>query len=480
MAREKPWWKQAPEVAPKPTATSAAADTQASPAPPVGPAPLADLADGESTTMQGSGRDPYVLKNVGGVYSCSCPAWRNAGGALDTRTCKHLKKLRGDAAEAFRIGAGAGATRAPATRTGGSATESGVAPPVLLAHAWDNVTDLTSWWMSEKLDGVRAYWDGKRLLSRLGNEFLAPDWFVAKLPDHPVDGELWGGRKNFQRTVSTVRRQDRGEAWREVSYVLFDLPALREPFEARQEALARLVSSIGETHVLAHPQARCESVDLLRAELARVEALGGEGLMMRRPGSLYESGRSHTLLKVKSFHDAEARVVGHLPGAGKHKGRLGALECVTESGIKFSVGTGLSDEERKNPPAIGSIVTYRYQELSNDQVPRFPSFVGVRDDIAFVEKPRAIVPPRPSTIALPTVPSPALGDEAPSFRRYERNGVSWEISLDGKLVRVRRVLSGGALETSETRHGSALAAWRDAEAKVRAKLDAGYTEVVDD
>jgi len=114
--------------------------------------------------------------------------------------------------------------------------------------------------------------------------------------------------------------------------------------------------------------------------------LGGEGLMMRRPRSHYEVGRSHSLLKVKSFHDAEARVIGHQPGTGKHKGRLGALLVEMPNGTQFAVGTGLSDAERNRPPAIGSIITYRYQELSDGGVPRFPSYVGVRHDFAWPGK----------------------------------------------------------------------------------------------
>lgn len=453
--------------------------------------------------MQGSGREPYVLKNTGGVYSCSCPAWRNAGGAIDGRSCKHLRKLRGDAAEdhrvahaASRTGAARVGTASPPTRTGGSATTAGVAPPVLLAHAWDNVADLSDWWMSEKLDGVRAYWDGERFLSRLGNEFFAPEWFTERLPKHPLDGELWGGRKNFQRTVSTVRRQDRSEAWREVRYLVFDLPALREPFETRYEELLRIVRELDEAHVEAHIHTRCKGLDELRRELARVEALGGEGLMMRRPGSLYESGRSHTLLKVKSFHDAEARVVGHLPGAGKHKGRLGALDCVMPDGTRFSVGTGLSDDERKNPPPIGSIVTYRYQELSNDGVPRFPSYVGIRDDVAFpgdvavpVRGPSPAAAPRPaaaSAAAAPVGAAPATSRSASPriepepevlYRRFERDGRSWEIALDGKSHRIRRVLAAGGLETSTRTFPNARAAWLDAERKVNEARADGYSEV---
>jgi DNA ligase 1 len=502
MAREKPWWKQTPNPPPAPVEASPAPEAPSLEAPPPeaaaspeaavpqdpGPPALAELADGESTTMMGSGREPYVLKNVAGVYSCSCPAWRNAGGAINLRSCKHLRKLRGDAAETHRIGAGAarGASAARVASSSGASsgtTASGTAPPVLLAHAWDNVTDVTRWWMSEKLDGVRAYWDGERFLSRLGNEFFAPAWFTERLPKTPLDGELWGGRKQFQRTVSTVRRQDRSEAWREIRYLVFDVPSMRAPFEERYAELARLVAELGAPHVEAHVHAECESLEALRAELARVESLGGEGLMMRRPGSLYEVGRSHTLLKVKSFHDAEARVVGHLPGAGKHKGRLGALECAMPNGTRFSVGTGLSDDERRSPPPIGSVVTYRYQELSNDGVPRFPSYVGIRDDVAFPEEPAASAAPAPRPPAR-SVQSAAIAApaELPThrFRRFVRDGVSWEIALDGASHRVRRLLPNGALEVVATTFPHSAAAWRDAEARLRERVADGYEEAPDD
>jgi DNA ligase-1 len=105
--------------------------------------------------------------------------------------------------------------------------------------------------------------------------------------------------------------------------------------------------------------------------------------MLRQPGSRYEVGRSSTLLKVKSFHDAEARVLRHLPGEGRHKGRVGALFVALPNGTEFSVGTGLSDAERRDPPPVGSVITFRYQEFSDGGVPRFPSYVGVRHDAAF-------------------------------------------------------------------------------------------------
>jgi DNA ligase 1 len=334
---------------------------------------MPDLADGESTEMKGSGAKPYVIKNVGGVYSCSCPAWRNQSTAIERRTCKHIRKLRGDAEEEARIG---GALPQKPVKPEGDAAEG---PPILLAETWDAVADPAGWWMSEKLDGVRAYWDGKQFVSRLGNLYHAPDWFVAGLPTVPLDGELWIARKAFQRTVGVVRRQDKTDLWKEVRFLVFDAPALTEPFERRVEFLT---TAFGKplAYAALHPHEVCRDVDHLRAELARVEALGGEGLMLRQPGSRYAVGRSATLLKVKSFKDAEATVIGHQAGAGKHKGRVGALLVKLADGTEFAVGTGLSDKERESPPPVGSVITFRYQELSEAGVPRFPSYVGVRID----------------------------------------------------------------------------------------------------
>src|SRR4051794_10682962 len=340
---------------------------------------MPDLADGESIEMKGSGAKPYVLKNTGGVYSCTCPAWRNQSAGIERRTCKHLRKLRGDAAEEARLGGALPAKPLKPAAEGGEAA----GPPLLLAETWDAAADLSGWWMSEKLDGVRAYWDGKQFISRLGNVFHAPDWFAAGLPDVPLDGELWIARKAFQRTVSIVRRQDKTDLWREVKFLVFDAPARKDPFERRLEFLADTLGRTPLPHVAHHPHELCRGLDHLREELARVEALGGEGLMLRRPGSAYEVGRSTTLLKVKTFRDAEARVLEHLKGAGRHKGRLGALLVELPDGTRFSVGTGFSDAARGAPPSVGAVVTFRYQELSDGGVPRFPSYVGVRHDVAW-------------------------------------------------------------------------------------------------
>jgi DNA ligase-1 len=337
---------------------------------------MPDLADGESAQLQGSSARPYVLKNVGGVYSCSCPAWRNQSLPIERRTCKHLRQFRGEAAEQHRLGS----LSTPCRRADDTAKPAKSVPWLLLAQNWSGDVDLADWWLSEKLDGVRAYWDGRRFCSRQGNKFHAPDWFVQGLPSQPLDGELWIDRRRFQRTVSIVRRQDQTELWREVSYLVFDAPQLQARFEDRLAFVRETLTQKRPPFARLLEQQRCRDVDHLRQELARIEALGGEGLMLREPGSSYVAGRSATLLKVKTFHDAEARVIGHQPGNGRHQGRLGALLVELANGTQFAVGTGFTDRQREQPPAVGTLITFRYQELTDGGVPRFPSFVRACPD----------------------------------------------------------------------------------------------------
>lgn len=338
---------------------------------------MADIEDGASIEVKGSGAKPYTLRNTNGVYSCSCPAWRNQSIPIERRTCKHLRRLRGVEAEQARIG---GPLR-PATATF-STDSSEDAPRLLLASVWDGSTDPTGWWMSEKLDGVRALWDGKRFLSRQGNVFVAPEWFVAGLPNVPLDGELWIGRRRFQETVSVVRSKRHHDGWRQVRFLAFDAPARNEPWEARLAFLQELFPDRVETELRAATveHVPCKGLAHVRKELKRIEKAGGEGVMLRQPGSAYEGGRSGTLLKVKSFQDAEATVLGHRHGRGKFRGVMGALLVALPDGTEFAVGTGFSDDERASPPPVGSVITFRYQELSKVGVPRFPSFVRIAED----------------------------------------------------------------------------------------------------
>ena len=338
---------------------------------------MPDLKEGEQVAVPGSARLPYLIKNVYGVYSCSCPAWRNQSLPIERRSCKHIRNLRGEQAELERIGILA----APAIKNTSPSPPKTV-PGFLLAESWDNSADLSGWWQSEKLDGVRAWWNGSQFLSRQGNVYHAPHWFAHGLPEMPLDGELWLTRKAFQRTVSIVRRHDESEHWREIAFLVFDAPDVNGPFEERQRVLESMFSQRQPQYARVLQQERCTGTDHLQSELSRIVALGGEGLMLRRPESLYEAGRSQSLQKVKRFQDAEVHVIGLQAGKGRHRGRMGALLVELPSGIQFAVGTGFTDAQRENPPAIGAAITVRFQELTDRGVPRFPSFVRIRTDVS--------------------------------------------------------------------------------------------------
>lgn len=246
--------------------------------------------------------------------------------------------------------------------------------PVLLAKNWAG-SDPTGWWMSEKLDGVRAVWDCRTLATRTGQQIRAPQWFLDALPNgEPLDGELWIGRGQFQQTVGVVRSHGGGDVWRAVRFAAFDAPMALGGFEERQAAL---LEAVGGGVAFALPQRRCESHGDLLAELARVEGLGGEGLMLREPGSRYERKRSGTLLKVKTFLDAEATVIGYDQGTGRNAATIGAIVAQLQDGTEFRVSSGLSDALRRDPPALGTAFTFKYQELTDAGVPRFPSFLRV-------------------------------------------------------------------------------------------------------
>ncbi len=253
-------------------------------------------------------------------------------------------------------------------------------PPLLLAGRHRPGIDLREWWVSEKYDGVRGYWDGRQLRTRGGEAIAAPAWFTAGWPAEPMDGELWAGRGRFVQAQSAVARQQPDDAaWRGLRYMVFDLPAHPGSFDERLSALNGLIARIDRPWVQAVPQRKVASDAELQALMRQVVRGGGEGLMLHRGASLYRAGRGDDLLKLKDHDDAEARVVAHLPGKGKHAGRLGALLVETPEGKRFALGTGFSDAQRRDPPPIGSWVTYRYRGLHEGSgLPRFASFMRVR------------------------------------------------------------------------------------------------------
>lgn len=254
------------------------------------------------------------------------------------------------------------------------------APALMLPTSWTPAVDPTGWWMSEKYDGVRAYWDGRHLWTRRGVEINAPRFWLAELPAGvPLDGELWIDRGKFEETVSVVFAQPPDDRWNRVRYMVSDSPRLNSKFEERMTFLRDVLPSTNR-FAIAVPQRRCKGAAQLVAERDRIVADGGEGLLLHRPSSDYEIGKSSALLRVHCFDDAEATVIAHLEGKGRLAGKLGSLRVRTPDGREFAIGIGFSDAQRTSPPPIGSTVTYRFRGLTAKGLPRFPSFLHALSD----------------------------------------------------------------------------------------------------
>ncbi len=252
-------------------------------------------------------------------------------------------------------------------------------PAVMHGQHYRDSIDPRDYWVSEKLDGVRAVWDGHTLRFRSGRLIVAPQWFVALLPAQALDGELWMGRRSFDRLSGLVRREaPEHPDWREVRYMLFDLPGAEGDFSSRVVRMRAMVAEANTPHLQAVQQFRVSGQDELKRRFDEVIASGGEGLMLHHANAHWQPGRSPAILKLTPALDAEARVIKHLPGKGRLTGMTGSLLVETPDGLRFRLGSGLTDALRANPPPVGSWVTYRYRELTPNGLPRFPRFVRER------------------------------------------------------------------------------------------------------
>lgn len=248
----------------------------------------------------------------------------------------------------------------------------GQKPSLLLANVYDDNIDVRAYLVSEKYDGVRAFWTGKQLLFRSGKRIFAPQWFTKCLPKKlALDGELWTKRQDFENVSSIVRDKIPSKKWKQIRYMVFDMPNSKENFQQRYELMQKNLTKCASIEVV--KQRLIPSQEWLIKELKQYEALGAEGLMLHKKDSFYEGGRSDDLLKLKSFQDAEAKVIGFTQGKGKFKGLVGAL-VVQYQDKTFKIGSGLSKSLRQNPPKVGSIITFKYYGLTKNKIPRFASF----------------------------------------------------------------------------------------------------------
>ncbi|WP_372619387.1 DNA ligase [Alteromonas stellipolaris] len=252
--------------------------------------------------------------------------------------------------------------------------------PIQLAATYkasDNI-NIAEYFVSEKLDGVRARWTGTQLLTRNDNVIHAPAWFTQNWPNVALDGELWTQRSSFEAIASIVLSHTPDERWRAVKMMVFDMPISDVPFASRLSTMESLVRGADSNSLATIPQFTLSSQRLLEAKIDEVTAKGGEGLMLHHKAAFYQSGRSNQLLKAKRYSDAEAKVIGYVRGKGKFVGMMGSLIVETPEGIQFKIGTGFSMKQRQYPPPMHSWITFKYYGVTKKGIPRFASFRHIR------------------------------------------------------------------------------------------------------
>ncbi|NTS76888.1 DNA ligase [Catenovulum sp. SM1970] len=261
--------------------------------------------------------------------------------------------------------------------------EGNLKPALTLASVYTGSENIKEYFVSEKYDGVRAYWNGRELLTRSGNQIITPNWFVASLPDWHLDAELWIDREQFDLVSGITRKKVPIEKeWRNVKLMIFDMHHQHFSFEQRYHFLIEWKKQLkGQSkHIIIVKQQRVENHRSLSQLLEATLARGGEGLMLKRIADKYQAGRSNNLIKVKKYQDAEAMVIKHIAGKGKYTGMLGALVVKDAQGRTFKIGTGFTVKERKHPPAIGTQVTYKYWGMTKNGLPRFASYLRQRPE----------------------------------------------------------------------------------------------------
>lgn len=258
---------------------------------------------------------------------------------------------------------------------------------LMLSQVWNDDVDPTGWWISEKYDGIRAFWSGEVLASRHGRIIPAPDWFLKHLPPgFPVDGELWAG---YEKNVTKVTRSSNPEYWKECKLMAFDSPDEKLNFEERIEKLHKNVTE--NEYLKFVPFTKCESREHLQKVLKEVVDRKGEGLMLREPEANYAPGRSFSMCKVKLQLDADAKFIKKAP-------RCFGYDCELPNGAIVTIRCTHTDY--KYPPEVGTVLRVKhFGEWDGTGKLKNPYFCGRRMDgatwedlVAIYNKDRGIDP----------------------------------------------------------------------------------------
>lgn len=241
--------------------------------------------------------------------------------------------------------------------------------------------------MSEKLDGIRGIWEAGKFKTRQDNPIHTPSYFTYNFPSFKLDGELWMARAKFDEVSALIRSDSLDSSlWKSVTYNVFDVPNACEEFKLtpctlsnRLKVLERYLQQNPNPYIKIIKQIPIKDQEHLKEFYKDIIFNKGEGVVIRKDFAPYEKGRSKNALKLKPYEDAECKVIAYTEGKGKFQGKIGALLCQMPDDRVIKIGSGLKDKDRENPPKIGSIVTYKFNGLTKNSLPRFPVFLHIRD-----------------------------------------------------------------------------------------------------
>lgn len=247
------------------------------------------------------------------------------------------------------------------------------------AKTYDKSQKIKNWMMSEKLDGIRAYWNGKNLISKNGNIIFAPKYFIKDFPNFELDGELWTKRNDFENIQSIVLDKTPSKHWKQITYNIFEVPNAKGDFLTRLEKIKNWQKKNKNEYIKIIKQIRCKNKAHLDQYLNELIKKQAEGIILKNPNLDYFTGRSSNVLKVKKFNDMEGEVIGiNYNENTPEKSKFKSLKLKLKNGVIFNLGNGFSKQERINHPKIADIVTFKYYNLTKFGKPKFASFLRIR------------------------------------------------------------------------------------------------------
>lgn len=249
-----------------------------------------------------------------------------------------------------------------------------------MLKTYDDQQQVIGWVMSEKYDGARGFWDGKKLRTKSGKTLNPPSWFIKNYPPFAIDGELWTKRSDFETISSIVNTNIADNRWKNISHQVFEVPNQSGDLLARLAILQTYLSEHGDTPIHIIKQTIIQQKDEVKTFLHQVISQGGEGVVVRNPNTPYQTGRLNSALKVKPYFDTECIVAKILLGKGKYSDKMGSILCKTNRGKEVKIGSGFTDQQRTNPPNIGETITFKYYGFTQKGNFRFPVFLRVREN----------------------------------------------------------------------------------------------------